>query len=682
MPLWSRRRVLRRGLGLMAATAAWSALPLLPPGAASADPVATGGETLRAASGEADAQGWQRSEPLEASTAFAMVGVLGPPGAPVEVRTAEGASDWSAWTSVPRLHSDEGPDAVEGGRDAAEATALLWVGSAMRVQLRTRGSSIDDLEAHLIHADEAETAGLALPAGAVAHASDGPTIVRRSEWGANESWRSGSPRIGSDLRGAAIHHTVTGNGYSASEAPSVVRGIYRYHTQSLGWSDIGYNFLIDRFGTIYEGRAGGTDEHVVGAHAGGFNTQTLGVALLGTHSGSAPTQDALDAAAELLAWKAAVHDLDPAATVRLESTGSSRYASGTTISVPGVCGHRDLSATACPGDAAFAEVPGVRRAAAERRDAYLPGPPLSRLAGSDAIATGIAVSQATFDDGEAQVAVLATDRVFADAAIAGPLAGDRGPVLLTAPEALDERARDELERVLAPEATVILLGGEAALGPAVEDALGERWPVERLAGEDRVATAVQVAREVQERSGRREALIARAGPDDAWADALAAGGWGAREGVPLLLTASDRLDAATASALDELGVERTIVCGGEQAVSPEVVAALPDPERIAGSERAGTATAIAERLWGEADEVLLAGGYRPSAWKDALAAAPTAARRGAPILLVHHERFPAATREHLESLGLADADRATLIGGPAAVSEGVSRQVGASLEGA
>ena len=673
--------MLRSGVGLLAATAAWSTIPLLPPGRASADPVATGGETLVAGTSRGDDDGWARSEPLEAAAAFAMVGVLAPPGAPVQVRTAEHDQEWSAWQDAPRLHRDEGPDVDEGGRDAAEATALLWVGSATRLQLRVRGAAAEELEAHLVHAEETETAGLGPMGASMAHASERPAIVTRAQWGADESWRSGSPRTGSDLRGAAIHHTVTGNGYSAGDAASVVRGIYRYHTQSLGWADIGYNFLVDRFGTIYEGRAGGIDDHVIGAHAGGFNAQTFGVALLGTHGGTAPSRDALDAAAELIAWKAAIHGLDPAATVQLESNGSSRYSSGTQISVPGVCGHRDLSATSCPGDAAFAEVPGVRRTAAARTDAYLSGPPLARLAGADAIATGVAVSQAAFADGQAERAVVATDQVFADAAVAGPLAGSQGPVLLTAPDALDERVADELARALPQGATVHLLGGEGALSPAVEEALAERWSVQRLPGATRVETAALAAREVIERSGRREALIARSGPDDAWADALAAGAWGAHAGVPLLLTDTEALDADTAAVLDDLAIDRTYVCGGKAAVAPAVLDALPDPERIAGDERAATATAIAERLWESTEEVLLTGGYRASAWKDALAAAPLAARRSAPVLLVHHERFPEATGSYLADLALGDAERATLIGGEAAVSEQVSRQAGTVIAG-
>ena len=105
--------------------------------------------------------------------------------------------------------------------------------------------------------------------------------MTRAQWGADEAYRSGPPSYGV-VRCAFVHHTVNANTYTRAQAPALVRGIYYYHTQVNGWRDIGYNFLIDRFGTIYEGRYGGVAKAVIGAQVLGFNAMSTGVALIGT----------------------------------------------------------------------------------------------------------------------------------------------------------------------------------------------------------------------------------------------------------------------------------------------------------------------------------------------------------------------------------------------------------------
>jgi flagellar hook assembly protein FlgD len=145
-----------------------------------------------------------------------------------------------------------------------------------------------------------------------------------------------------------------------------VRAIYAYHTKSLHWSDIGYNFLIDRFGTIYEGRYGGVSRGVIGAQAGGFNTGSTGIAVLGTFIDQAPPTETINALERLLAWKLGVSGLDPAGSATLTCGLTDKYVLGTNVTFPVIAGHRQANYTECPGDAFYALLPAIRSAVAER----------------------------------------------------------------------------------------------------------------------------------------------------------------------------------------------------------------------------------------------------------------------------------------------------------------------------
>jgi hypothetical protein len=165
------------------------------------------------------------------------------------------------------------------------------------------------------------------------------------------------------LRFAIVHHTAGGNSYTRDQAPAVVKAIQLYHVEGNGWNDIGYNFLVDRFGTIYEGRYGGADRNVVGAHALGFNSGSVGVAVLGTYGKSAPSQAAQDAVARLLAWRLDLAHVDPTSTHTVVSGGSERYAVGIPVTLRAVSGHRDTGLTECPGSAFYARLDAIAAAA-------------------------------------------------------------------------------------------------------------------------------------------------------------------------------------------------------------------------------------------------------------------------------------------------------------------------------
>jgi hypothetical protein len=165
------------------------------------------------------------------------------------------------------------------------------------------------------------------------------------------------------VKTAFIHHTVNANDYTRSEAPDVVLAICRFHRDTNKWNDIGYNFLVDRFGTIYEGRAGGIDKPVVGAQAQGYNAQSTGIANIGTFSTVQQTPEALRAMARLIQWKLPLEGVPTTGTTTLVSAGGSenRYPSGTRLTRDRIIGHRDTGATTCPGDALYAQLPELRR---------------------------------------------------------------------------------------------------------------------------------------------------------------------------------------------------------------------------------------------------------------------------------------------------------------------------------
>ncbi|WAX79694.1 N-acetylmuramoyl-L-alanine amidase [Streptomyces sp. KMM 9044] len=196
------------------------------------------------------------------------------------------------------------------------------------------------------------------------HIGPRPDIVTRSGWGADESLRE-KTFVYTDKVGAAfVHHSDSGNNYTCAEAPSVIRSIYRYHTGSMGWRDIGYNFLVDKCGKIYEGRAGGVAHPVLGSHTLGFNNSTMGVAVLGTFDTTSPPTAPVTGVAQLTAWKLGLHGMDPSAKTYLTSDGGNLYAKGTEVRLNVISGHRDGLNTVCPGGKFYDKLGVVRSAAA------------------------------------------------------------------------------------------------------------------------------------------------------------------------------------------------------------------------------------------------------------------------------------------------------------------------------
>jgi len=190
-------------------------------------------------------------------------------------------------------------------------------------------------------------------------------IVTRKEWGANEKLKRCASSSTSTAKGVFIHHTAGSNSYTKSQAPGIIRGYLSYHTQSKGWCDLGYNFLVDKYGTIYEGRAGSVTKAMTGAHASGFNSYTIGISVLGTYTGSAPSSAAQNSVKRVIAWKANQYGFNPTGKMTLTSGGggTSKYAAGKKVSLNVVSGHRDTSYTACPGNAFYKKLSSIRSGA-------------------------------------------------------------------------------------------------------------------------------------------------------------------------------------------------------------------------------------------------------------------------------------------------------------------------------
>ncbi|MET7481098.1 peptidoglycan recognition protein [Streptomyces sp. NPDC005648] len=191
-----------------------------------------------------------------------------------------------------------------------------------------------------------------------------PRIITRRGWGADESLREKGFVYTKKVKAAFVHHTASGNGYSCAQAPSVIRGIYRYHVRSMGWRDIGYNFLVDKCGNIYEGRAGGVAKPVLGAHTLGFNTDSMGIAVLGSFGSSKPPAAVLKAIARLTAWKLGLYGANPRGKTYLKSGGGNLYRKGKNVRLNVISGHRDGFATECPGRQLYRKLGTARSTAA------------------------------------------------------------------------------------------------------------------------------------------------------------------------------------------------------------------------------------------------------------------------------------------------------------------------------
>jgi hypothetical protein len=279
---------------------------------------------------------------------------------------------WSPWVSADS--HGHGPDARRTGGGAVGEP--VWTGGTRALQLAA-GSAVAGVRIRLVDVSDgigarrrtaaagllARAAGLVLVAPLLPAGAGAPPIIARRAWARQLAHPRVAPEYGA-VRMAFVHHTENPNGYAAGEVPAMLRAIYGFHRFVNGWNDIGYNFVIDAYGRIFEARAGGVEEPVVGAHAGGYNAYSAGVAVLGSFM-SVPISAAAHAALErLLAWKLSLHGVPPLGRVAVRVTAGgarySKYPANARVVLPRIAGHRDGDSTDCPGDVLYGQLPAIR----------------------------------------------------------------------------------------------------------------------------------------------------------------------------------------------------------------------------------------------------------------------------------------------------------------------------------
>ena len=434
----------------------------------------------------------------------------------------------------------------------------------------------------------------------------------RADWGADESisgWARGATQAYAPVQALTVHHTA-GSNSTTQDYSATVRAIYSYHVQTNGWQDIGYQYLIDGNGTVYEGRnaghrsrsclTGGGDGSdfaheagsgrvVTGAHVGGWNTGNLGVALMGCFdpasgcSGTTtPRAGAIDGLENLLAWASNRHGLDP--------TGSIRYfnsATGATANVRTISGHRDWMATACPGSTLYSQLPSIRSAVADLMtpETTVPGAPTAVTATAQDGGAMVSWTPPATDGGLAITGYLVTVVNASGAPVGAPRSvGAQATSLLVSglTNGLTYRFRVQATNSVGSGPPSVLSNAVTpipATPPPPQVSLSRVW------GQSQFDTAAAISRDAFP-TGASTVYVAT-GSD--FPDALAAAPAAALSGAPILLVNPDSIPAATAQELARLGADRIVLLGGPVAVNAAVAQAL---EAYAD---AGTVT----RVWGQ-----------------------------------------------------------------------------------
>ena len=293
----------------------------------------------------------------------------------VRLRVRRDGEAWGPWVTAPQA------DTTIVGRGArVRGTDPVWAGGADAFQLRL-SRPLPGLRVHFVNTTGTASAtdrlrttlrravhsAVAMLLPGAARAQQTLTVIPRDAWGADQCPPRVEPSYGRvDM--AFVHHTVSANDYTAQDSAAIVLAICRYHRNSNGWNDIGYNFLVDRFGQVFEGRAGGIDQAVIGAQAQGYNRNSTGVATLGTYSDAPLTDAGLNSVANVIGWKLPLHGTPVTGETTVTSGGGdvNRYPSGRQVTFNRISGHRDGDSTECPGNALYAQLPALRDAVAAR----------------------------------------------------------------------------------------------------------------------------------------------------------------------------------------------------------------------------------------------------------------------------------------------------------------------------
>lgn len=358
-----------------------------------------------------------RSDQLDTTTytMAAFVWAVGSKEVPSFRLRARAGKEWGPWRPVPSIHG--GQDASAEAGSSHTGTELVWAGRSNAIEYEVSGRLPDNLRLVLLYPRPRRsdtTLGSRTDArlsSRVAAAELKPSVLPRQDWGADETWRNGNPAYNHLMQQVHIHHTANGNDYSSDQVPAMLRGIYRYHTRYLGWSDIAYNFLVDRFGMIWEGRAGGTDTLVRGAHTRGFNSSSTGIAVIGNFDQATPSTAIIRSVAQIAAWKVHEYGGRPRGSARVRSEGSDLYKANEVVLLRVIDGHRDTNETACPGRHLYETLPRIRRRAGSLiRAAEAAAAPVtvlssSSISGTASVGSGLVVQPGTYEPADATLAV-------------------------------------------------------------------------------------------------------------------------------------------------------------------------------------------------------------------------------------------------------------------------------------
>ncbi len=601
-----------------------------------------------------------------------------PTGTTMQVRVREGGG-WTTWHELPA--EDHGPDLGDEAAGSVRASEPLMTNGADGVQVRVDSDAgtlpaglravLVDGERSAADAHPAPAQDPVPPASAAAAplvaATGRPAIITRAQWGADERLVKEPPVVDSRVTKLFIHHTDTSNSYTRAQAYAQVRAVYTFHTKGRGWNDIGYNFLVDRYGRVFEGRRGSISAAVHGAHTGGFNTDAIGISVLGAFSGSKPTSAALRGVVNVAAWKMAEHFINPRGRTAAVSSGgsSTRYPAGKKVTLRTISGHRDVGYTECPGNKLYPYLPWIRSAVAARLKPGLSGTTLSRTAVSWA---GTAITLTTTPATKQRYWVRVT-----------PMCGGAFTAVASGRTAARISARWDLR---GPDGNPVPPGvyRVSVISSSPVGSVTYRRDVEVLptlssppsacrvtrAGWGDVYTSAVVAGRERYPSASSVVLVG----SGATLNGLVAAPLAAAKGAPLLLTPTRALAPLVARDIASRGVRTAYIVGGTSTVSAGVVSQLrglgvTSVVRLNGRNSYELAAAVARRTGAPSRAVVVASGTSLS---DVAAVAGPAAAMKRPVLLVARGGVPAATGSALKALGVRTV---LVVGGPSVVGPAV-----------
>jgi uncharacterized protein with LGFP repeats len=330
---------------------------------------------------------------ISQATPFSMVALTGGDltDTSARIRARHGDGSWGPWYDTERLlssgeHGSHGTDPVFVGKTTTVQIAVHRPpGEPQTIHPKTtpaRGLGYlpvtaeqplaQNISAILISPAQTPPDTQWTPPTAVVAAGQAPNIIARAQWGADEAVHCGNRPFDQPIRAAVVHHTAENNDYQPQDSAAIVQSIYAYHTQILGWCDIAYNALVDKYGQVFEGRAGALIGPVQGDHTGGFNRDSWGVAMIGNFDAVAPTPIQLQTLGRLIGWRLGLDHIDPKAMVALPSAGgeNTNFPLNAMAMLPTIFSHRDVGATDCPGTVAYGLLDEIRDTAS-----HFSGPP-------------------------------------------------------------------------------------------------------------------------------------------------------------------------------------------------------------------------------------------------------------------------------------------------------------------